>query len=80
VNRGVRNIAASAAYWVVALMLAFLALGAPCGFAPGTECDADGPNLLGFVLGAVGPIGVLLIAAIIYVAAIWFNRRQRKPR
>jgi hypothetical protein len=71
-------IAASLLYWALASVLAFLALLAPCGLAPGPWCDDPGPSWIGIALGALGPVGVLSIAAIMYVGALGLIRRQWK--
>ena len=71
-------VALSCLYWAGALTLGFLALGAPCGLAPGIECDTQTPALFWRILGSVGPLGVLLSAIAIYFGAVWLNGRDKK--
>ena len=70
----------SCVYWAIAVILSYLAVFAPCGLVPGAWCEEEGPNWFGAVLGAFGPVGVLLLAAVIYAAAIWLSVRRRKVR
>lgn len=65
-------------YWVAALALAFLAIGAPCGFAPESECELHGPTTFGAVLGVLGPFGVIAIAAFVY--AVFYGVLNRRLR
>ena len=69
----------SGIYWVIALGLAYIAVLAPCGLVPGSWCETEGPNWFGAILGFLGPIGVLVCAAVIYGLAMWrLVMRQRK--
>jgi hypothetical protein len=68
----------SGLYWTTALVLTLLAIGAPCGFAPGAWCEEEGPNLLGAVLGALGPAWVLLISTALYATALWIVGQRKK--
>jgi hypothetical protein len=76
-----RLIVLSGMYWTVALLLAYIAVFAPCGLVPGAWCETEGPNWFGAVLGFLGPIGVLIVAAMIYGLALWrLVLRQRKQQ
>ena len=69
----------SGLYWLIAIALAYLAIFAPCGLAPGAWCEEEGPNWFGAILGFLGPTGVLVCAAVIYALALWrLVVRQRK--
>jgi hypothetical protein len=71
----------SLVYWVFALFIAYVAVFAPCGIVPGAWCEEQGPDWFGAVLGFLGPIGVLICAAVIYVLAMWqlvVRRRKRQ--
>ena len=71
-------VALSGVYWAGMLTLGFLAFGAPCGLAPGAECDTQPPALFWQMLGRAGPLGVLLSALAIYFGAVWLNGRDKK--
>ena len=73
-------VALSCLYWAATLGLAFLAIGAPCGFAPGLECDLQPPPMLWRTLGLIGPLGVMLLGLVIYLGAVWLNGRDKKVR
>jgi hypothetical protein len=60
----------SCLYFLVALAVAFIALFAPCGLAPGAWCDLEGPNWFGSLLGFLGPIGVIAVFIVVYFAII----------
>lgn len=70
----------SVIYWAVALALAFLALGAPCGLVPDESCELRGPTLLGSVLGAIGPIGTLLVAGLIFYGLVLLSARLLRSK
>jgi hypothetical protein len=70
----------SGLYWALAIVVLALASVAPCGLAPGAWCELEGPTWLGAVLGALGPVGVLLLALVIYVSATWLVTRKWKLR
>ena len=76
-----RVIVLSAIFWMVALVLAYIAVFAPCGLVPGSWCETEGPNLFGAILGFLGPIGVLICAAVIYGLVVWrLVVRRRKQQ
>jgi hypothetical protein len=68
----------SVVYWLVAIILSYLAVFAPCGITPGSWCETEGPNLLGVMLGFLGPVGVLAFAAVIYAASVLVLRLKGK--
>ena len=76
-----RLILVSLVYWAVAITLSYVAVFAPCGLVPGAWCEEEGPNWFGAILGFLGPIGVLICAAVIYALAVWrLVVRQRMQR
>ena len=79
-SRIISAILLTCAYWAVALLVAFAALLAPCGLAPGEWCELEGPNWFGSVLAGLGPSGVIVIAAAIYVATAYSMTRFWKAR
>ena len=70
----------SAVYWAAILMLSYLAVFAPCGIMPGAWCEEEGPNWLGAILSFLGPIGLLVCAAAIYMIAMWRLVLRRKKQ
>ena len=68
----------SSFYWLLAFFIMIMAGVSPCGLAPDASCEERGPNWLANVLGAIGPVGVLLIASVIYIAAVWIAVRKLK--
>jgi hypothetical protein len=70
----------SLAFWLVAAFVLILAATAPCGLAPGAWCELEGSPWWGVTLAAIGPLGVLIAAAILYAFSIWLYSRKQKGR
>lgn len=67
-------------YFAVAAVLAFMSLFAPCGLAPGAWCELEGPNWFGWLLGFLGPLGVLAVFVAFYFAIIAVATRMGNSR
>jgi hypothetical protein len=70
----------SSLYWLVAFFVMIMAGVGPCGLGPDASCEEYGPSWIGSALATIGPVGVLLMAATIYVAAVWIAVRKLKAR
>jgi hypothetical protein len=76
--RRVVLVVSTGVYWLFALGVAALAELAPCGLAPGEWCELEGPTRIGAVLGNLGPVGVFVVALVIYATSIWLLVRRWK--
>ncbi len=76
--RAVTLITFSLIYWAFAAFVIALASIAPCGLAPGAWCEQEGPGWFGATLGFLGPLGVLMLALVIYAGVLMLNTRKRK--